>query len=92
MFVVNGLSGQLNYPAPITLNGNVLPWVETADHLGHKLHQTCTMEFDARCKRAQYIDKTTTLREMFSYARPEEKLSALNVYAGGLYGYALWDL
>ena len=50
------------------------------------------MAYDARCKRAQYIDKTTTLRETFSYARPEEKLFALATYAGGLYGYALWDL
>ena len=84
--------GQQDYPAPITLNGDSLPWVETADHLGHKLHQTCTMDYDARCKRAQYIDKTTTLRETFSYARPEEKLLALSTYAGGLYGYALWNL
>jgi hypothetical protein len=87
-----GKSGQMDYPTPITLNGDALPWVETADHLGHKLHQTCTMAYDARCKRAQYIDKTTTLRDTFSYARPEEKLFALSTYAGGLYGYALWDL
>ena len=50
------------------------------------------MGFDAKCKRAQYIDKTTTIRETFSDARPEEKLAAINVYAGGLYGFALWDL
>ena len=84
-----GKSGQLDYPTPITLNGDALPWVETADHLGHKLHQTCTMAYGARYKRAQYIDKTTTLRDTFSYARPEEKLFALATYAGGLYGYAL---
>ena len=87
-----GQSEQLDYPSPITLNGVALPWVETADHLGHKLHQTCNMDYDASCKRAPYIDKTTTLQETFSYARPEEKLLALSVYAGGLYGYAPWDL
>ena len=87
-----GKSGQVSYPANIILNGNALPWVETATHLGHELHQMCNMDYDCKVKRAMYIDKTTTLRETFSYARPEQKLEAITVYAGGLYGFALWDL
>ena len=87
-----GKSGPITYPAPIMFNGNPLSWVETATHLGHELHQSCSMQYDTKCKRAAYIDKTTTLRESFSFARPEEKLRAMAVYAGSFYGYALWDL
>ena len=36
---------------------------------------------DAKGKRASYINKTTTFREML-----EQKLSAILVYAGGMYG------
>ena len=79
-------------PCPIVLNGDVLPWVETATHLGHELHQLCNMEYDTKCKRASFIQKTTNIREMFDFARPEQKLSAISVYAGGIYGFALWDL
>ena len=87
-----GKAGQVAYPAPIILNGDALPWVETATHLGHELHQQCNMEYDTKCKRASYINKTTTLRETFDFARPEQKLSAITVYAGSMYGFALWDL
>jgi hypothetical protein len=87
-----GKSGEVNYPAPILLNGDALPWVDTATHLGHELHQQCTMEYDARCKRASFIEKTTSIRETFNFARPEQKLSAISIYAGGMYGFALWDL
>ncbi len=80
------------YPAPIFLNSDALPWVETTTHLGHKLHQTCNMDYDMKCKRASYIEKTTTIRESFSFAKPEQKLAAIKVYASGLYGFALWDL
>jgi hypothetical protein len=52
----------------------------------------CNMDYDARCKRGAYIEKTTDIREMFKFARPAEKLSAISVYANTLYGYALWDL
>ena len=87
-----GKSGEVAYPAPIVLNGVALPWVETANHLGHELHQICNMEYNARCKRASYIEKTTTIKETFDFARPEQKLSAISIYAGGMYGFALWDL
>ena len=79
-------------PRPIVLNGDALPWVETATHLGHELHQQCNMEYDAKCKRASYIDKTTTIRETFDFARPNQKRSAISIYTGGIYGFAMWDL
>ena len=44
------------YPVPLQLCGADLPWVVHATHLGHELHQLCNMEFDAKTKRAKYID------------------------------------
>ena len=34
-----GRPGKVRYPDPVQLDGKDLPWVESADHLGHKLHQ-----------------------------------------------------
>ena len=87
-----GKTGPVTYPATIILNGDPLPWVETATHLGHELHQACHMDYDIKCKRAAYIEKTTNIQETFSFARPEQKIAAISVYAGGIYGFALWDL
>ena len=42
----------VRYPAALKLYGCDLPWVTNATHLGHQLHQTGTMEYDADIKRA----------------------------------------
>ena len=80
-FWFNGKAGQVTYPAPLVFKRDALPWVETATHLSHELNQQWNMEYDAKRKRASYINKTTTFREML-----EQKLSAILVYAGGMYG------
>ena len=53
-------------------------------HLGHELHQSCNMDFDAKCKRADFIDKSTDIRMMFSFAHPHQVLTAVSTYAGHL--------
>jgi hypothetical protein len=63
-----------SYPAPLILNDRPLPWVRTATHLGHELIKKCSMEHAARVTRAKYIDKSTGIREMFSFARPQQIL------------------
>jgi hypothetical protein len=62
--------GQKCAAPPLQLNGEDFPWVATAEHLGHTLH--CTMDQDARVKRAKFIDKTCELREKFDFAHPEQ--------------------
>ena len=42
-------------PVPLTLCGQDLPWVESATHLGHELHQSGTMEHDAKIARASQL-------------------------------------
>ena len=88
-----GKSGAgVDYPAPLQLNGCDLPWVEKGTHLGHELHQSCNMDYDARCKRASFIDKSTDIREMFSFADPLQILSAVSVYTAHFHGSMLWNL
>ena len=79
-------------PAPLILGGRELPWVATASHLGHELHESGNMEHDAKVKRAEFIDKSVEVRETFQFASPVEILQALKVYCSSFYGSMLWDL
>ena len=79
-------------PDPLQLFGEELPWVDSALHLGHTLSKDCTMDQDARCKRAQFIDRTSDIRETFSFAHPNQIIKAGQVYASDAYGFMLYDL
>ena len=81
-----------SYPFPLKLNGSDLPWVLHATHLGHELHQLCDMEYDAKTKRAQYIQTAIQIQETFSFANPPELIKAIQTYAGHWYGSMLWNL
>ena len=50
---VCGTKKNLVKPAPLTLCGTELPWVSTATHLGHELHETGSMEHDALVTNAR---------------------------------------
>ena len=43
-------------------------------------------------KRSEYIETASQIQDTFSFARPEEILKAVQVYAGPYYGAMLWDL
>ena len=79
-------------PAALMLGGKELPWVETATHLGHELHESGSMEHDAKVKRAEFIDKSVEIRETLKFASPVEVLHTLTVYCSSFYGCMLWDL
>ena len=87
-----GKPGNLVYPKPLLLHGMALPWVKTGTHLGNELHQSCNMEFDAKCKRGSFISNSTDIREMFNFAYPDQVLSAVSTYTCHFYGAMLWDL
>ena len=80
------------YPASLQLYGRDLPWVTHATHLGHELHQDCTMDMDTRMKRASYINNSTDIRSLFSFALPTQVLNSIKVYSAHFYGANLWDL
>ena len=86
-----GKTANLRKPAPLRLCGQDLPWVESATHLGHELHQSGNMEHDAHVARARYIDQTVEVRQSFAFASPVEVLRALQIYCTSYYGAMLWD-
>ena len=79
-------------PVNLMLDGKQLPWVESAVHLGHILHQSGNMDKDIRVKRASFIDESVAVREMFQFANPAEVLQAVKLYVGSHYGSMLWNL
>ena len=88
-----GQNSKLPKPATIFLCGRPLPWVASATHLGHELHESGEMNYDAKIKRAQYIGKSVEVRETFSFASPPEVLTALDKYCTSYYGcLAGWNL
>ena len=89
---VCGPSKRLQKPAPLLLDGKELPWVQSANHLGHILHESATMEKDTLAKRAAFIRETTESRETFAFASPVEILRAVKLYAGSHYGSNLPQL
>ena len=78
--------------APLTLYGRDLLWVQSASHLGHELHESGTMEHDAKIKRAIFIRDSVEVRESFHFASPVEVLTALKLYCSSFYGCMLWDI
>ena len=91
IFVV-GRSRNALKPAPLFLDGKELPWVESALHLGNTIHESGSMDKDAKVKRAAFIRESTDLRETFGFASPTEVLRAVKLYAGSHYGSSLWKL
>ena len=43
-------------------------------------------------KRAQYINTSVDIRDIFSFAEPQQVLQAVNKYVGHHYGSMLWDM
>ena len=84
--------GHVQYPKPVRLSGIDLPWVTRANHLGHTLHEDCTMEEDARAKRMAFITDSTDIRDMFAWAHPMQVLQAIRVYTTSFYGSMLYNL
>jgi len=83
---------RVRYPANVQLHGKDLPWVETVQHIGHNLHQTCGMNMDCRQARAKFISKTVEFREQLSFANPKQILKAIQLYCSYAYGGMLWNL
>ena len=50
------------------------------------------MEFDAKVKRARFIDDAAKIQETFGFANPPEILKAVQTYAGHWYGAMLSNL
>ena len=74
------------------LNEKELPWVASATHLGHELHESGRMEKDARMKRGKFISDSVQVQENFHFASPVEALTVIKKKCSALYGCMLWEL
>ena len=93
LIYVCGRQAGLAKPAPLLLCGRPLPWVSTATHLGHEIHESGEMSHDITVKRAILIGKSCEVRDSFAFAAPSSVLRALQVYCSSYYGsLAGWDL
>ena len=78
--------------APIILNGDPLPWVDSMKHLGNTLESSNSMRTDCLQKRGKFIGKINSLLQEFHYVDPPVLLRILNTHVTSFYGSNLWDL
>ena len=83
----------------VILNGDKLPWVSTAKHLGNHLSSKLNFSFlcpetktDLLCKRAILFQKVHEVMQQFGYLHPELVVKLLSVYSTALYGSTLWQV
>ena len=83
----------------VLLNGNKLPWVKTAKHLGNYLSTKIDMSIlcpetktDLLIKRAVLFERVHQIMQQFGYMQPELVIRLFTVYATSLYGSCLWQL
>ena len=83
----------------VELNGDILPWVDTAKHLGNHLSTkisfpTCSPETktDLLCKRAVLFDSVHEVLQQFGFYDPHLVLKLVSIYSTALYGSTLWQL
>ena len=87
-----GRINRVKYPEPLELAGKKLPWVSAADHLGHTLSQVANMDKDCQKARANFIARSTEVREELRFAQPLHVLKAVEVLTMDAYGSMLWIL
>ena len=92
IFMTGARLRHVSKPVNLQLYGQDLPWVSSATHLGHELHQDGHMDHDCKCKRARFIDSSTSIRETFKFAKKEQLLNAVQIYCSDYYGSMLWNL
>ena len=86
-------------PLPVILNGDPLPWVETAKHLGHILTTDIIKDYaypntnkDLLVKRAIYFDKVHSLVQEFGFCSKRLLCELMRIYSTSFYGSMIWSL
>ena len=80
-------------PVPVILNGDPLPWVETAKHLGHLLTIDLIKDYaypntnkDLLVKRAIFFDKVHSLVQEFGFCSKRLLCELMRIYSTSFYG------
>ena len=84
---------------PLILNGNELPWVEKASHLGNTLTTKLSSKplgmdtsSDLLQKRAIFFQKVHELKQAYGYYNPRLICEIIRIFACSFYGSPLWSL
>ena len=83
---------RIETPANIKLNGEDLPWVPEYLHLGHKLHESLSMEADSRRAKASFMSRADDLRTELYWCHPRQRMLSIHLYCTDNYGTMNWDL
>ena len=75
----------------VKLNGDDLPWKESAKHIGNTLHQDGTMDADIRVKRAAFINTCMNMNNEFCFIKPDQQVKLLYIYNSHLSGSSSWN-
>ena len=78
--------------AEIELNGNKLPWVDSAHHVGNILEKDNSFSKDIRMKRGSFIGRVHSIFQEFHFANPVVKMKMISIYATSFYGSSLWNI
>ena len=77
----------------LKMNGNDLPWVSSAKHLGTRIKSSINgVTKDLMEKRAAFINRNNELVQEFRFAHPQTIIKTNNIFNTTMYGCVLWDL
>ena len=86
-------------PEKVTLNGDKLPWVSNAKHLGNVINTDITKHFcypvtskDLLIKRAIFYDRVHSLKQEFGFCSKRLLCELLRIYATSFYSSMIWDI
>ena len=86
------LSKKKIHLANITSNGDYLPLVEHAKHVGNVLQSDNSFSKDISSKRGMFIDKVHSILQEFHFAKPLVKMTLISKFATSFYGSSLWTI
>ena len=78
--------------ANIRLNGDPLPWVDSAVHVGNIVERNNSFSKDFNKKRDDFIGRIHSILQEFHFANPLVKMEMFRIYATSFYGSNLWNL
>ena len=78
--------------AEIILNGDTLPWVDSALHVGNTLERNNSFTRDLRLKRGDFIGRVHSILQEFHFANPLVKMKMFSIYTTSFYGSCLWSI
>ena len=78
--------------AKIELNGDLLPWVDSALHVGNTLERSNSFSKDLTLKRGDFIGRIHSILQEFHFANPLVKMKIFSIYTTSFYGSSLWNI